>query len=160
MGIRMLHRRKARARVHATAAADPRSWPGTAARARPRPAFAPDAATPRIPWAPGTALRAAAARLLDRARVTLLPGALSRVLSRVRSRVLPRFLPRFLAGSVRPGDSRRHLWGAALRGHLDLALGVLGRLRGPGTVRRARRIPVFVATTVPLTERPGDSAAH
>ncbi|MFD9317318.1 hypothetical protein ACFWDQ_06310 [Streptomyces sp. NPDC060053] len=150
MGIRMLHRRKAHARVHATAAADPRSGPGAASR--PRPALAPGAATPRIPWTPATALRAAAARLrgpaLTRVPPRSLPGSLPRVLARV--------LARFLAGFV-PRDDSRRLWVDAVRGHLVLALDVLGRLRGPRTVRR---IPLFVVTATPFTERPGDSAAH
>ncbi|QJT01038.1 hypothetical protein G9272_12555 [Streptomyces asoensis] len=209
MGIRMLHRRKAHARVHATAAADTRSGPGAASRTRPRPALAPGAATPRIPWAPGTALRAAAARqrgpaatrsltwfparsltwfparsltwfparsltwfparsltwfpARSPARVLawvlawFLAWVLAWFLARVPARVLHRVLARFLAGFVPRDDGRLRLWGDAVRGHLALALGVLDRLRGPRTVRR---IPLFVATATPLTERPGDSAAH
>ncbi|MFF3206023.1 hypothetical protein [Streptomyces sp. NPDC002962] len=145
MGIRMLHRRKAHARVHATAAADTRSGPGTASRRRPRPALASGAVTPRIPWTPGTALRAAAVRLRG-------PG-----LTRFPPRI-PLLVPtRFLAGSVPRDDGRRRLWAEAVRAHLARALGVLGRLRGRRTVRR---IPLFVATAPPVTERPGDSAAH
>ncbi|MFD9432509.1 hypothetical protein [Streptomyces sp. NPDC060002] len=143
MGIRMLHRRKAHARVHATAAAE--SWPGAASRTRPRPALAPGAATPRIPWTPATALHAAAARLHGPALTGLLPLP------------LPRFLARVLAGFAPRDDSRRRLWAEAVRGHLVRALGVLGRLRGP---RTDRRIPLFVATATPLTERRGGSAAH
>ncbi|MFE6827504.1 hypothetical protein [Streptomyces sp. NPDC057690] len=145
MGIRMLHRRKAHARVLATAAADTRSGPGPASRTRPRPALAPGAAGPRIPWTPGAALRAAAARLRGPAPTRFPPG------------FPPPVLTRFLAGFVSRGDSRWRLWAEALRGHLAPALGVLGRLRGRRTVRR---IPLFVATAPPVTERPGDSAAH
>ncbi|MFI1926422.1 hypothetical protein [Streptomyces sp. NPDC020377] len=145
MGIRMLHRRKAPARVHATAAADTRSGPGAVSRTRPRPARAPGAAGPRVPWTPGVALRAAAARLR---------GPFS---TRLPTRVLTRVLTRFLAGFVSGNDSRWRLWAEAVRGHLAPALGVLGRLRGRRTVRR---IPLFVATAPPVTERPGDSAAH
>ncbi|MEU9265308.1 hypothetical protein AB0E04_07615 [Streptomyces sp. NPDC048251] len=145
MGIRMLHRRKAHARVHATAAADTPSGPGAASRTRPRPALAPGAAGPRIPWTPGAALRAAAARLRGP------------VPTRFPLRFPPRVLTRFLAGFVSRNDSRWRLWTEAVRDHLAPALGVLGRLRGR---RTARRIPLFVATAPPVTERPGDSAAH
>ncbi|WP_327182467.1 hypothetical protein [Streptomyces sp. NBC_01334] len=145
MGIRMLHRRKARVRVHATAAADTRSGPGAASRTRPRPALAPGAATARIPWIPGAALRAAAARLRGP------------VLTRFLPRLPPGVLTRSLAGFVSRNDSRRRLWAEAVRGRLARALGVLGRLRGR---RTARRIPLFVVTAPPVTERPGDSAAH
>ncbi|MFE7934919.1 hypothetical protein ACFU6S_40610 [Streptomyces sp. NPDC057456] len=157
MGIRILHRRKAHARVHATAAADPRSGPGAATRARPRPALAPGAATPRIPWTPAMALRAAAARLRGPALTRVAPRSLPRLLPQVLARVLDRVLARFLAGFVPRDDSGRRLWADAVRGHLVLALDVLGRLRGPRTVRR---IPLFVVTATPFTERPGDSAAH
>ncbi|WP_062649563.1 hypothetical protein [Streptomyces maremycinicus] len=141
MGIRMLHRRKAHARVLATAAMAPWSAPGETSRRRPRPALEPGAATPRIPWTPGTALRTAAARLRVPAPARLLPPAVTRLLAG--------FVPRY--------DSRRRLWAEAVRGHLALALALLGRLRGPRTVRR---IPLFVVTAAPLTERRGDSAAH
>ncbi|MFD7940439.1 hypothetical protein ACFV4T_39055 [Streptomyces sp. NPDC059755] len=137
MGIRMLHRRKAHARVHATAAGDTRSRPGPASRTRPRPALAPGAADPRIPWTPGAALRAAAARL--------------------RGPAPTRVPPPVLAGLVSRNDSRWRLCAEAVRGHLAPALGVLGRLHGRRTVRR---IPLFVATAPPVTERPGGSAAH
>ncbi|MDQ0580358.1 hypothetical protein [Streptomyces rishiriensis] len=149
MGIRMLHRRKAHARVHATAAADPRSGPGAASRKRRHLALAPGAAAPRIPWTPGTALRSAAARLRRPVPVRFLPRAVSRF--------LPRIVTRFLAGPVPREDNRRHLWAEAVRGHLAVALGVLGRLRGPRTVRR---VPLVVVTATPLSERPGDSSAH
>ncbi|MEV1069543.1 hypothetical protein [Streptomyces sp. NPDC050263] len=132
MGIRMLHRRKAHARVHVTATADTQVDPGAARRRRPRPALAPGAATPRLPRTPVTVLRAAAARLPR-------PAALTRLLPR--------------------GDSLRR-WAGAARGFLALALGVLGRLPRPGTARTVRRIPVFVATATPLTERPDGSAPH
>ncbi|TQJ48333.1 hypothetical protein OHU34_31530 [Streptomyces sp. NBC_00080] len=144
MGIRMLHRRKSPARVH-TAAADTRSGPGAAPRTRPRPALAPGAAGPRIPWSPGAALREAAARLRGPA------------ITRFPLRFPPRVLTRFLDGFVSRNDSRWRLWAEAVRGHPATALGVLGRLRGRRTVRR---IPLFVATAPPVTERPGDSAAH
>ncbi|WP_314222546.1 hypothetical protein [Streptomyces zaehneri] len=145
MGIRMLHRRKAHAPVHATASADTRSGPGAASRTRPRPALAPGAAGPRIPWPPGAVLRAAAARLGGPAPTRFLP------------RCALRDLTRFLAGFVSRNDGRRRPWAEAVRRHLASALGVLGRLRGRRTVRR---IPLFVATAPPVTERPGDSAAH
>ncbi|MGW0924609.1 hypothetical protein ACWD3J_37015 [Streptomyces sp. NPDC002755] len=147
MGIRMLHRRKAHARVHVTAAADPRSWPGVASRTWPRPALAPGAATPRIPRTPATVLRAAAARLRGPALTGLLSRFQPRSLTRVLTRLLTWFVPR--------DDSRRRLWAEAVHGHLALALGVLGRLRGPRTVRR---VPLFVVTATPFTERRGDSA--
>ncbi|MFF1443700.1 hypothetical protein [Streptomyces sp. NPDC058295] len=145
MGIRMLRRRKAHARVLATVAANPWSRPGAASRTRPRPALAPDAATPRIPWAPGAALRAATARFRGPALTRFLP------------RVPPRVLTRFLDGFISRSGSRRRPWAEAVRGHVAAALGVLGHLRGRRTVRR---IPLFVATATPVTERPGDSAAH
>ncbi|MEV5901926.1 hypothetical protein [Streptomyces sp. NPDC052127] len=145
MGIRMLHRRKAHARVHATAAADTRSGPGAASRTRPRPALAPGAAGPRIPWIPGAALPAAVARLRGPAPTRFPPL------------FPPRVLTRFLAGAVSPNVRRWRLWAEAVRGRLAPALGVLGRHRGRRTVRR---IPLYVATAPPVTERPGDSAAH
>ncbi|MGW2049476.1 hypothetical protein ACWCPF_30470 [Streptomyces sp. NPDC001858] len=130
MGIRMLHRRKAHARVHAAATADTQVVPGAVRRRRPRPALAPGAATPRLPRSPVTVLRAVAARLRC-------PAALTRLLPR--------------------GDGRRR-WAEAARGFLTLAVGVLGRLPRPRTTRTVRRIPVFVATVTPLTERPDGSA--
>ncbi|MDR6978216.1 hypothetical protein J2X68_004941 [Streptomyces sp. 3330] len=157
MGIRMLHRRKAHARVLATSAAGPRSWPRAASRTRPRPALAPGAAVPRIPWAPGPALRAAAARLRGPAPGRWRPRSLPGLLSRSLHRLLPGALSRFLAGFVPRDDSRRLVWAEAVRGHLGLALGVLGRLRGP---RSVRRIPLYVAPAIPFTERPDDSAAR
>ncbi|MFF8967969.1 hypothetical protein [Streptomyces sp. NPDC014995] len=63
MGIRMLHRRTATARVHATATADTQVDPDATPLGRPLPAVAGGAATPRIPGTPVTALRAAAVRL-------------------------------------------------------------------------------------------------
>ncbi|MFF3497495.1 hypothetical protein [Streptomyces sp. NPDC003247] len=63
MGIRMLHRRTAPARVHATATADQPVRPDAAPAGRPLPAHARGAATPRVPGTPLTAVRAAAARL-------------------------------------------------------------------------------------------------
>ncbi|MEH0511327.1 MULTISPECIES: hypothetical protein [unclassified Streptomyces] len=136
MGIRLLHRRKAHARVHTPAAARGRLRPGDAPWSRPRPARAPRAATPRIPGTPGAALRTAVLRL----RGTAFAGLVRPSVSRLVRRLVPR------------GDARR-LWAEALHGHLALALGVLGRLRGPR--RAASRIPLFVAPPAPLTE-PGD----
>jgi hypothetical protein len=59
----MLHRRTATARVHATATTATQVDPDATPFERPLPAFARGAATPRIPWTPVTALRAAAARV-------------------------------------------------------------------------------------------------
>ncbi|MFI5791807.1 hypothetical protein [Streptomyces sp. NPDC051677] len=129
MGIRLLHRRKAHARVHATATADAQLVPGTAAWTRPRPALAPGAATPRVPTTPATALREAAARLIP-------------------ERVL-RLVPR--------GDTWRR-WAEEVRGCLALARSALGRLRRPRPARRIAVVPVFVATATPFTERPDGSA--
>ncbi|MFI2433863.1 hypothetical protein [Streptomyces sp. NPDC018693] len=56
MGIRMLHRRTATARVDATATADTQVHPH-AALFRPLRAIAPGAATPRLPATPGRVLR-------------------------------------------------------------------------------------------------------
>ncbi|MFI6036923.1 hypothetical protein ACIBBD_22660 [Streptomyces sp. NPDC051315] len=72
MGIRMLHRRTATARVHATATADRQADPDATPSRRPLPALARGAATPRIPRTPAAVLRTAAARL---GRLAPLPGA-------------------------------------------------------------------------------------
>ncbi|WP_327314341.1 hypothetical protein [Streptomyces sp. NBC_01235] len=141
MGIRMLHRRRAHARVHATATADTRLAPGTAPWRRPRPALAPGAATPRIPRAPVTALHTTVAGL-----------------RRPFARLVPRFVLRF----VPRGDTWR-LWAETVRGCLALVLGVLGRLHRPRTARRipvipAVPVPVVAATARPLSERPDGSA--
>ncbi|USQ87717.1 hypothetical protein NFX46_30740 [Streptomyces phaeoluteigriseus] len=107
MGIRLPHRRKAPARVHATATAEtPAGHDGTPQR-RPLPALAPGAATPRVPGTPLTAVRERAARLRRRA-VALL---------------------------TRP-DGVRRLGAERARGHLTLALGALRRLRRPLAGRR------------------------
>ncbi|MFI7497142.1 hypothetical protein ACIBVL_01290 [Streptomyces sp. NPDC049687] len=129
MGIRMYHRRTATARVHVTATADTQGAPEAAPAPRPLPALAPDAATLRIPGTPATALRAAAARL--------------------KLRALARFVPR-------GGTWRR--WAEQARSCLALALGALGRLRGPRPARR--RITVFVVRAKSLSERPDGSARH
>ncbi|MEU5769429.1 hypothetical protein [Streptomyces asoensis] len=134
MGIRMLHRRKAHARVHATAAADPRTGPHAAHRPRPRPALAPAAATARIPRPLVTTLRAAARARLRRLSPT---GLLVRTV-------------------LREGGRPRR-WAEAARGRRAAALSALGRLRRP---RGDRRVPVFVASADPLTGRRDDSAAH
>ncbi|MFI9546480.1 hypothetical protein ACIHAR_21590 [Streptomyces sp. NPDC052016] len=63
MGIRMLHRRTAPARVHATATAEQQVNPDATPLGRPLPAFSRGAATPRVPRTARTALREAAARL-------------------------------------------------------------------------------------------------
>ncbi|MFF1546746.1 hypothetical protein [Streptomyces sp. NPDC058291] len=148
MGIRMLHRRKAHARVHATAADDTRAAPGTAPRKRPRPARAPRAATPRLPRTPATALRTPA-RILRTAAARLPRPALVRL-------VLARLLPLARRGVPRSDALRR--WAEAVSGRLAApARAVVGRLLGP---RTTRHLPVFVATAPPLTERPDGSAAH
>ncbi|GAB7107695.1 hypothetical protein JCM4814A_60090 [Streptomyces phaeofaciens JCM 4814] len=143
MGIRMLHRRTAHARVHATATTDTRVDPDAGPAPRPLPALAPGAATPRVPRTPVTALRAALRRLRDR------------VLDRLDR--LTRLVHRFRDGAWRP-------WCETARGCLALALGTLGRLRGR---RRARRISLFVVPppaplplrlVPPLTEHPDGSA--
>lgn len=108
MGIRMLHRRRASARVHTTAAAGKgRAGPDATSSGRPLPALAPDAATPRLPGTPLQPLREAAVRLR------------------------PRGLTR-LAG---PGGLRRLGTGTA-RGCLALGLTALRRLSGPRAGRR------------------------
>lgn len=122
MGIRMLHRRKARARVHATAAAPGRLRPGSAPWSRPRPARAPRASVPRIPSTAGAALRTAAARLRGAGLARLVPPPVSR---------LVRPLARPLARRLEPRGDARRLWAGAVRSRLALALRVLGRLRGP-----------------------------
>ncbi|MCQ9136473.1 hypothetical protein [Streptomyces hilarionis] len=158
MGIRMLHRRKAHARVHATAAAGTRAEPGTAPWRRPRPALAPRAATPQAPRTPGTvphtvarALRTAGAHLRRPDPAWLVPARLAPLVRRA--------LPQ--------GDVRR-LWAEAVRGWPALALGVLEQVlgflrflgpRGIRRTRRIRRIPVFVATAPPLKHRPDRPAA-
>lgn len=147
MGIRMLHRRKAHARVHATAAAGTRAEPGTAHWRRPRPAFAPRAATARVPRTPATVLRTAARILRTAAARLPLPDPARLVPAELLALVL-RTLPR---------DGARRLWAAAAHRRPALALGVLRRLLRP---RRIRRIPVFVATARPLTDRPDRPAAH
>ncbi|MEU1193996.1 hypothetical protein [Streptomyces sp. NPDC005859] len=133
MGIRMLHRRKAPARVHAAATADTQAGPGAAPRTRARPALALAATTSRVPGTPVTALRKAAARLRRSA------------------------LTRFLAGFVPRDDSRLRLWAGAVRDHLAEARDALGRLLRP---RTARRVPLFVVTANSLTGRPDGSAAR
>ncbi|MGW2614510.1 hypothetical protein [Streptomyces sp. NPDC001500] len=165
MGIRMLHRRKAHARVHATAAAGTRAEPGTAPWRRPRPALAPRAATPQAPRTPATALRTAT-RVLRTAAAHLRRPDPARL---VPARLLPLVLRALPKGDV------RRLWAEAVRGRAALALGVLERLLslpslpslfrlprllGPRRTRRTRRIPVFVATAPPLKRRPDRPAAH
>lgn len=145
MGIRMLHRRKAHARVHATATADTQAGSRPAPWKRPRPALAPGAATPRTPGTPGKVLRAVAAR---RCRP---------LLTRFPAGTLSAFRAGFAPESVYREDSRLRLWAEAARGHLVAALSVLGRLRGPRTVRS---VPLVAATATPLTERPDDSPAR
>ncbi|MDQ0962590.1 hypothetical protein QFZ66_006468 [Streptomyces sp. B4I13] len=146
MGIRMLHRRKAHARVHATAAATGRLRPGNAPWSRPRPARAPRAATPRIPSTPDAALRTAAVRLRGTGPARIVPPSLSRL---VRPSVGP-----FVRRLVPRGDAWRK-WGEAAHGRMARVLGalsvlrVLGRLRGPR--RQAARSPLFVAPPAPLT---------
>ncbi|MFI5817666.1 hypothetical protein ACIA8I_00700 [Streptomyces rishiriensis] len=153
MGIRMLHRRKAHARVHATAAAGTRAEPGTAPWRRPRPALAPRAATARVPSTPATALHTAA---------RILRTAAARVRRPDPARPVPaRLLPLVLR--TLPRGAARRLWAAVVHGRPALALGFLGRLLRLlrlRRVRRIRRIPVFVATAPPVTDRPDRPAAH
>ncbi|MFI5961783.1 hypothetical protein ACIA8J_06410 [Streptomyces asoensis] len=132
MGIRMLHRRKARARVHATAAEAARTGSDAAHRPRPRPARAPAAATARIPRTLAMTLRAAA-------------GARARRLSPTG----------FLTRTVLREGGRPRRWAEAVRGRRAAALSALGRLRRP---RGDRRGPVLVASADPLTGRRDDSA--
>ncbi|MEH0543680.1 hypothetical protein QA802_11495 [Streptomyces sp. B21-105] len=155
MGIRMLHRRKARARVHATAAATGRLRPGKGPWSRPRPARAPRAAAPRIPGTPGAALRTATVRT---ATVRLRGKGLARRLPppppmsrRVRPFVRPivQLFVRPVAGRLVPRGDTWRIWAGAVRGRWALVSGVLGRLRrGP---RTAPRITLFVAPPTPLT---------
>ncbi|MGW7644563.1 hypothetical protein [Streptomyces bobili] len=126
MGIRLLHRRKASARVHATATADTTAGPDGATSRRSLPALAPGAATPRVPGTPLTALHVRAGRLRRRTVVLL----------------------------NRRDGTRRHgtvrLAAERARDHLILAIAALRRLRRP---RAGRRIPVFVANATPSTTR-------
>ncbi|MET9506296.1 hypothetical protein ABZY42_32060 [Streptomyces sp. NPDC006622] len=107
MGIRMLHRRKASARVHATAAAVTRSGLDATPSGRPLPALAPGAATPRVPGTPLGFLRATAVRL--------------------RRRVL--------ALLTRP-DGTWRLSAEPARAYLTLAVAALRRLHRPRAGRR------------------------
>ncbi|MFJ4696136.1 hypothetical protein [Streptomyces sp. NPDC088766] len=108
MGIRMLHRRKASARVHATATAGKRRvGPDATPSGRPFPALAPGAGTPRVPGTPLKALREAAVRLRRRGLALL---------------VRP-------DGAWRPGTG-------TVRGYLALGLAALRRLPGPRAGRR------------------------
>lgn len=108
MGIRMLHRRKASARVHATATAEKRRvGPDTTPPGRPFPALAPGAAAPRVPGTPLKALHAAAVQLRRRA----------------------------LALLVRP-DGTWRLGADTARGYLALGLAALRRLPRPRAGRR------------------------
>ncbi|MFH9823813.1 hypothetical protein [Streptomyces bobili] len=136
MGIRLLHRRKASARVHATATADTTAGPDGAPSRRPLPALAPGAATPRVPGTPLTALHARAGRLRRRTVVLLNRRDGTR-----------------RHGTRRHG-TRRHgtvrLAAERARDHLTLAIAALRRLRRP---RAGRRIPVFVANATPSTTR-------
>ncbi|SHI27711.1 hypothetical protein [Streptomyces sp. 3214.6] len=157
MGIRLLHRRKAHARVHATATADAQLGPGTAAWTRPRPALAPGAATPRVPRTPATALRTAAARLRRR---------VARVVPERVLRLVPSGERRAPAAGRRRAPHARldrdtwRLCAEAVCGCLALALSALCRLRRPRTARRIPvvPVPVLAATATPLIERPDGSA--
>ncbi|MEU0672520.1 hypothetical protein ABZ330_06455 [Streptomyces sp. NPDC006172] len=124
MGIRMLHRRTAPARVHAMAAANPQAGPRVRPWGRPPlPALAPGAARPRVP----VALAAEAASVAVR---------LGRRGLRLFARVSP----------------RRRLRTDVIRGYLALALGALSALRarlGPLSPRTARRLTVFVVDLPP-----------
>ncbi|MER7099297.1 hypothetical protein ABT383_06370 [Streptomyces humidus] len=162
MGIRMLHRRKAHARVHATAAAGTRAEPGAAPWRRPRPALAPRAATPQIPRAPATGLRTAA-------RVLRTAGRLRRT---APARLVPaRLLP--LVRRTVPRGAVRHPWAEAVRRRPTLGFGALGALGALGVLgvlgvlgrllgsRGIRRVPVVrVATAQSLTARPDGPVAH
>jgi len=155
MGIRMLHRRKAHARVHATAAAGTRAEPGTAPWRRPRPALAPRAATPRIPRTPATVVRSALRALRAAAGNPRRPEP---------ARLVPaRLLPLLLR--VLPQGGARRVWSEAVRALPTLALGVLERLLGFLRTlrllgpRRNRTVAVFVATAPPVRRRPDRPAA-
>ncbi|MFF8190354.1 hypothetical protein ACF05L_05555 [Streptomyces bobili] len=143
MGIRLLHRRKASARVHATATADTTAGPDGTPSRRPLPALAPGAATPRVPGSPLTALRETAARLRHgtvpfrtRQEGTRQEGALQEGTR--------------LHGTRR--DSALRLVAERARGHLTLALAALRRRRRP---RAGRRIAVFVASATPGADQFG-----
>ncbi|MGX1269330.1 hypothetical protein [Streptomyces phaeoluteigriseus] len=123
MGIRLRHRRKTPAPVHATGTAETPAGPDGTPSRRPFPALAPGAATPRVPGTPLTALRATAVRLRRRAVALLL--------------LIRR-------------DGIWRLAAERVRGHLILVLGALRRLRRP---RTGRRITVFVATPTPGADR-------
>lgn len=123
MGIRMLHRRTAPARVHSAAAAGAQLGPDATPSTRPLPALAAGSATSRIPGTPVTALRAATARLGRQGLTRLSPP------------------------SRREGTWR--LRADLARGYLALALSALGRLPRP---RAARRVAVSVANATPITK--------
>ncbi|MDX3574693.1 hypothetical protein [Streptomyces sp. ID05-47C] len=110
MGIRLLHRRKASARVHATATADTTAGPDGTPSRRPLPALAPGAATPRVPGTLLTALRERAGRLRRRTVVLLTRRDGTR-----------------RDGTRRDGTVR--LVAERARGHLTLALAALRRPR-------------------------------
>ncbi|MFF7529856.1 hypothetical protein ACFZB2_12245 [Streptomyces bobili] len=129
MGIRLLHRRKASARVHATATAVTTAGPHRTPSRRPLPALAPGAATPRVPGTPLTALREGAGRLRRRT-VVLLDRR---------------------DGTVRLAAERA-------RDHLTLALAALRRPRWPRAGRRiavfgANATPSTTRSTTPSTTR-------
>ncbi|MFJ4643791.1 hypothetical protein ACIP6Q_09625 [Streptomyces bobili] len=129
MGIRLLHRRKASARVHATATAVTTAGPHRTPSRRPLPALAPGAATPRVPGTPLTALREGAG-LLRRRTVVLLDRR---------------------DGTVRLAAERA-------RDHLTLALAALRRPRWPRAGRRiavfgANATPSTTRSTTPSTTR-------
>ncbi|MFJ1734555.1 hypothetical protein [Streptomyces sp. NPDC088254] len=121
MGIRMLHRRTAPARVHAMAAAKPQAGPGARPRGRrPLPALAPGAARPRVPVALAAEVASVAVRLGRRGL-----GLLARVSPRRRPRV------------------------DVIHGYVALALGALSALRGRLRPRTARRLTIFIVDLPP-----------
>ncbi|MEV4231895.1 hypothetical protein AB0J81_33445 [Streptomyces bobili] len=137
MGIRLLHRRKASARVHATATADTTADPDRTPTRRPLPALAPGAATPRVPGTPLTALRETAARLRRRTAPFLTRREGTRREDIRQEGTLGHGTR--LHRTLRPLAERA-------RGHLTLALAALRR---PRRQRAGRRIAVFVASATP-----------
>ncbi|MFJ3493982.1 hypothetical protein ACIPPJ_10345 [Streptomyces sp. NPDC086091] len=167
MGIRMLHRRKASARVHATAlTAAGETAEGAGTPRRPVPALAPRAAVPRAPRTPLTAARALPARLgravAARARRTGTDrlGPLRTHLARLTGDDTRTLRTRIThLARTTPGDAalRTHMTrltrrDSPLRLRIDLARGYAALARAAlarrlPRRRASRRIAVFVAST-------------